>query len=300
MNGYGSHTYMWQNADGEHFWVKYHFKTGQGIQNFTDAEAKTMTANDPDYHRRDLHQSIQRGDHPVWRLEMQIMPFDDAATYRFNPFDVTKVWPHRDYPPMTIGRLVLNRNPENFFAEIEQAAFEPSNMVPGIGPSPDKMLLGRLFSYRDTHLYRIGTNYLQLPVNRPLAEVHSYNKDGAMRYVHSDDQPTYAPNSYGGPKADPERASEPSWFVEAGDIMRTPYVAHAEDTDFVQPGVLYRDVMSPTDREHLANNIIVHMSDGVERAVQERAVTLWRQVDPELGQRIALGLGLAAPVKLMA
>ncbi len=297
MNGYGSHTYLWENADGEHFWIKYHFKTGQGIQNFTDAEAKAMTAEDPDYHRRDLRDAIARGDHPEWRLEMQIMPFDDAENYRFNPFDVTKVWPHGDYPPITIGRFVLNRNPENFFAEIEQAAFDPSNMVPGIGPSPDKMLLGRLFSYRDTHLYRIGTNYQQLPVNRPQSAVHSYNKDGAMRYFHSDDQPPYAPNSYGGPKADP-RYADPSWWVEGGDIIRAPYVPHAEDNDFVQPGALYRNVMSQTDRNHLVSNIVTHMSDGVERAVQERSVAMWRQVDPDLGQRIAQGLGLAASAKV--
>jgi catalase len=292
MNGYSSHTYLWVNAEGERVWVKYHFKTGQGIQNFTDAEAKAMSADDPDYHRRDLRESIRRGDHPVWRLEMQIMPFDDAATYRFNPFDVTKVWPHRDYPPMTIGRLVLNRNPENFFAEIEQAAFEPSNMVPGIGPSPDKMLLGRLLSYRDTHLYRIGTNYQQLPVNRPVSEVHSYNKDGAMRYVHDGDQPVYAPNSYGGPEADSDRYADPSWFVDGGDIMRTAYMPHADDTDFVQPGTLYREVLLPTDQDHLVSNIVGHMSNGVERGVQERAVALWRQVDGQLGQRIAEGLGL--------
>jgi catalase len=294
MNGYGSHTFMWVNAEGERFWVKYHFKTGQGIETFTDAEAKAMTAEDPDFHRRDLRDAIARGEHPEWRLEMQIMPFKDAANYRFNPFDLTKVWPHGDYPPITIGRLVLNRNPENFFAEIEQAAFEPSNMVPGIGPSPDKMLLGRLFSYRDTHLYRIGTNYQQLPVNRPVNEVHSYNKDGAMRYLHSDDQPTYAPNSYGGPRADPERYADPGWFVDGGDILRAPYEPHVEDNDFIQPGMLYRDVMSPRDREHLVSNIVTHMSDGVERAIQERAVALWRQVDADLGERLARGLGLSS------
>jgi catalase len=294
MNGYGSHTFMWVNAEGERFWVKYHFKTGQGIETFTDAEAKAMTAEDPDFHRRDLRDAIARGEHPEWRLEMQIMPFKDAANYRFNPFDLTKVWPHGDYPPITIGRLVLNRNPENFFAEIEQAAFEPSNMVPGIGPSPDKMLLGRLFSYRDTHLYRIGTNYQQLPVNRPVNEVHSYNKDGAMRYLHSDDQPTYAPNSYGGPRADPERYADPGWFVDGGDILRAPNEPHVEDNDFIQPGMLYRDVMSPRDREHLVSNIVTHMSDGVERAIQERAVALWRQVDADLGERLARGLGLSS------
>jgi len=292
MNGYSSHAYMWINAAGKRVWVKYHFKTDQGIQSFTAAEAKAMKAEDPDYHRRDLHHAIERKDYPAWLLEMQIMPFEDAATYRFNPFDLTKVWPHRDYPPITIGRLVLDRNPENFFAQIEQAAFSPANMVPGIGPSPDRMLLGRLFSYHDTHLHRIGTNYEQLPVNRPRSEVHTYNKDGAMRYAHSGNQPVYAPNSYGGPRADPVGHADPSWFVEAGEIVRTAEGLHAEDDDFIQAGNLYREVMSATDRDHLVSNIVGHMADGGERHVQERAVALWRQVDPDLGARIAQGLGL--------
>ncbi len=291
MNGYGSHTFMWINAQGERCWVKYHFKTEQHIQNFTDAEAKAMTAEDPDYHRRDLREAIEKHDYPAWSLEMQIMPFEDAAKYRFNPFDLTKVWPHSDYPPMTVGRFVLDRNPENFFAEIEQASFEPSNMVPGIGPSPDKMLLGRLFSYPDTHRHRIGVNYLQLPVNQPHVEVHSYNKDGAMRYRSSGKQPVYAPNSYGGPQADPQHYEEPSWFA-SGEIMRSAYTLRAEDNDFVQPGNLYRQIMSPTDREHMVSNIVGHMSQGVERPVQERALKLWMQVDRDLGARVAKGLGL--------
>jgi catalase len=299
MNGYGSHTFMWINANGEKFWVKYHFKTEQGIDNFTDAEAKAMTAEDPDYHRRDLREAIQKKDYPVWRLEMQIMPFADAANYRFNPFDLTKVWPHTDYPPITIGRLVLDRNPENFFAEIEQAAFEPANMVPGIGPSPDKMLLGRLFSYPDTHRYRIGPNYLQLPVNAPKNEVHSYNKDGAMRYRHTGDQPVYAPNSYGGPKADPQSHPEASWQT-SGEIMRSAYTLHSEDNDFDQAGTLYRKVLSPTDRDHLVSNIVGHMSAGVERLIQERALKLWYQVDSDLGARIAKGLGLEVEIALSA
>jgi catalase len=292
MNGYGSHTFMWINAQGERFWVKYHFKTEQGIENFTDAEAKAMTAEDADYHRRDLRTAIEKKDYPVWRLEMQIMPFEDAATYRFNPFDLTKVWPHSDYPPVTIGRLVLDRNPENFFAEIEQAAFEPANMVPGIGPSPDKMLLGRMFSYPDTHRYRIGPNYLQLPVNQPHVEVHSYNKDGAMRYRHSGNQPVYAPNSYGGPKADPEHYSDPSWST-SGEFLRSAYTLHAEDNDFVQAGNFYRHTLSATDKDHLVSTIVGHMSQGVERFVQERALKNWYQVDSELGTRLASGLGLA-------
>jgi len=289
MNGYGSHTFMWVNAGGEKFWVKYHFKTEQGIQNFTDAEAAAMTAEDPDYHRRDLRDSIAKKDFPVWRLEMQIMPFADAENYRFNPFDLTKVWPHSDYPPITIGRLVLDRNPDNFFAQIEQAAFEPANMVPGIGPSPDKMLLGRMFSYPDTHRHRIGPNYLQLPVNQPHNEVHSYNKDGAMRYKY-DSHPVYAPNSYGGPQADTTQ-QDPGWEAN-GEIMRSAYKPHAEDTDFIQPGNLYRNTLSATDRDHLVNNLVGHLNDGVERFIQERAVKLWRQVDADLGARVAQGLGI--------
>ncbi|MEP6752797.1 MAG: catalase, partial [Candidatus Dormiibacterota bacterium] len=227
MNGYGSHTYSTINAAGERFWVKFHFKTVQGIENFTDAEASAMTAEDPDFHRRDLSDAISRGDTPEWRLEMQVMPVADAAKYRFNPFDLTKVWPHADYPPIQVGRMVLDRNPANFFAEVEQAGFSPSNLVPGIGLSPDKMLMGRIFSYHDTHLHRIGPNYEQLPINAPKVEVHSYNKEGRMTFNHAGAQPVYAPNSYGGPQADSDRAADLGWSVEAGELGRYAYEKHA-------------------------------------------------------------------------
>ncbi|HEU4865448.1 MAG TPA: catalase [Actinomycetota bacterium] len=290
MNGYGSHTFMWINAAEERFWVKYHFKTVQGVENFTNSEAKEMVAVDPDFHLRDLFGAIERGDAPEWRLEVQVMPFADAADYRFNPFDLTKVWPHSDYEPIPIGRLVLDRNPENYFAEVEQAAFEPANMVPGIGPSPDKMLLGRLFSYPDAHRYRIGTNYLQLPINRPRAEVHSYNKDGAMRYrPASPGQPVYAPNSLGGPKAD-ERGTDPHWLV-LGEIGRYAYDAHEDDHDFVQAGDLWRHVMTGVDREHLVDNIAAHLGQDVSADVTSRAIQYWRNVDPALGGRVASRLG---------
>jgi len=293
QNGYGSHTFLWENAGGQKFWVKYHFKTEQGIQNFTDAEARAMKAEDLDCHRRDLWEAIARKDYPSWRLEMQIMPFDDAATYRFNPFDITKVWPHGDYPTIPIGRFVLDRNPENFFAQIQQAGFDVANFVPGIGPSPDRMVLARMFAYGDSNRYRTGPNYEQLPVNRPLNEVHNYNKDGPMRYRHNGNQPVYAPNSYGGPHAGAQRYGSPSWFVEAADIMRTAYVAHKDDSDFIQPGMLYRDVMTPTDREHLVGNIVWNLRQGVERFIQERAVnSFFTPIDPELGARIAEALGL--------
>jgi catalase len=289
QNGYSSHTYSWVNAEGKRFWVKYHFKTVQGIENFSLDEADAMVSEDPDFHRRDLWDAIAAGNAPEWRLEMQIMPFEEAADYRFNPFDLTKVWPHADYPPITIGRMVLDRNPENHFAEVEQAGFAPARLVPGIGLSPDKMLMGRIFSYHDTHLHRIGANYEQLPINAPKVPVHSYNKDGAMTYRHAGTQPVYAPNSYGGPQADPSKEL-PTWWVEAGEIGRYAYEKHAEDDDFIQPRALYRDVMDATDREHLATNIVAHASDKVSDDVQRRVIAYWENVDPELGARVAGGL----------
>ncbi|MEA2483113.1 MAG: catalase [Thermoleophilaceae bacterium] len=289
MNGFGSHTYSWISHDGRRFWVKYHFKTVQGVENFTLPEADAMAAVDPDFHRRDLWYSIEAGDAPEWRLEMQIMPFEDAADYRFNPFDVTKVWPHADYPPIEIGRMVLDSNPANHFAEVEQAAFAPSNLVPGIGLSPDKMLMGRVFSYHDTHLHRVGVNYEQLPINSPHSPVHTYNKDGAMTYRHSAGQPVYAPNSYGGPRA-AGNGSEPTWAVEAGEIGRYAYEQHADDDDFVQARALYGEVMDETDRKHLLLNISAHVRDGVTGDVQKRVVEYWSQVDAGLGARIASAL----------
>ncbi|MET4782778.1 catalase [Glaciihabitans sp. UYNi722] len=293
MNGYSSHTYSTINAAGERFWVKWHFKTEQGADNFADDEAKAMAAKDPDYHRRDLRDAIQSGNLPSWRLEMQVMPFADAAGYRFNPFDLTKIWPHEDYPPVTVGRMVLDRNPGNYFAEVEQSSFSPANMVPGIGLSPDKMLLGRVFSYHDTHLHRIGTNYQQLPINASKVPVHSYSKDGSMAYRHSGDQPVYAPNSYGGPQADPIAGADLTWWIDSGELGRYAYEAHAEDDDVTQPGTLYRDVMDDVARDHLIANIIGHASDGVSADVRRRVVEYWQAVDTDLGARIKVGLGVA-------
>jgi catalase len=291
MNGYGSHTFSTINAAGERFWVKFHFKTVQGRENFTDAEAKAMTAEDPDFHRRDLLGAIARGDTPEWRLEMQVMPFAEAADYRFNPFDLTKVWPHADYAQVQVGRMVLDRNPANFFAEVEQAGFSPANLVPGIGLSPDKMLMGRIFSYHDTHLHRIGPNYEQLPINAPKVEVHSYNKDAQMTFRHADGQAVYAPNSYGGPQADTQRAADLGWSVAAGEIGRYAYDKHAEDDDFGQAGDLYRKVLDETGKEHLVANIAGHLRDGVHEPVLGRAIDYWVKVDPDLGNRVAQALG---------
>jgi catalase len=292
MHGFGSHTFLWYNASGEKFWVKYHFKTEQGIRNFTDAEAKALVAEDPDFHIRDLHTAIKTGEHPAWTVNVQIMPFEDAADYRFNPFDLTKVWPHSDYPEITIGRFVLNRNPENYFAEVEQAGFEPANMVPGIGPSPDKMLQGRLFSYPDAHRYRIGPNYLQLPVNAPKSPVHSYNKDGHMRFSNPGD-PLYTPNSFAGPAADPALYEGENYQI-SGEILRSAYAKHREDDDFVQPRALWENVLSETDRQHLVSNIIGHASaPEVTVEMKKRVVDYWTNVHKDLGQGVAQGLGLA-------
>ncbi|WP_432868911.1 catalase [Microbispora rosea] len=292
MHGFGSHTFLWYNAAGEKFWVKYHFKTEQGVENFTDAEAKALVAEDPDFHLRDLHTAIRNGDHPAWTVNVQIMPFEDAADYRFNPFDLTKVWPHSDYPEITIGRFVLNRNPENYFAEVEQAGFEPANLVPGVGPSPDRMLQGRLLSYPDAHRYRIGPNYLQLPVNAPKVPVHSYNRDGHMRYRNPGD-PVYAPNSVNGPAADPSLYEGENYQI-TGEIIRSAYVRHREDDDYVQPRALWENVLSDVDRDHMVGNIVGHASaPEVTADIKKRVADYWTNVHKDLGQRVAQGLGVA-------
>ncbi|MFD3423600.1 catalase [Streptomyces decoyicus] len=287
MNGYGSHTYMWVNAGGEKFWIKYHFKTDQGIDFLTQEDADRIAGEDGDYHRRDLFEAIDGGNAPSWTLYVQVMPFGDAPDYRFNPFDLTKVWPHGDYPLIEVGRMTLNKNPEDYFIHIEQAAFEPSNMVPGVGPSPDKMLLGRLFSYADTHRYRIGPNYAQLPPNRPHAPVHSYAKDGPMRYEPSRAARPYAPNSYGGPAADTLRYGEPAGWETGGEMVREAYTLRRDDDDFGQPGTMVRQVLDDAARDRLVGNVSGHLLNGVSRPVLDRALQYWRNIDKNVGDRIA-------------
>lgn len=289
MNGYSSHTYMWYNVQGEHCWVQLHFKTEQGIQSFTREEADQMRRVDPDCATRDLYDAIARGDYPSWRLEVQIMTPEQAEGYRFDPFDITKVWPHADFPPTDVGRLVLNRNPENYFAEVEQSAFSPANFVPGIGPSPDKMLQGRLFSYHDTHRHRLGPNYHLLPVNAPKAcPMSSYQRDGAMRLDdNSGGGPNYWPNTFGGPSPDPSVA--PPAVDVSGMAARHAY--ELGDVDFVQAGDLYRRVMTDEDREHLVGNIVAHLGGAQER-LQLRQTALFYKADAEYGECVATGLGL--------
>ncbi|MCR8577798.1 catalase [Streptomyces sp. Isolate_219] len=287
MNGYGSHTYMWVNAGGERFWIKYHFKTDQGIDFLTQEDADRIAGEDGDYHRRDLFEAIDGANAPSWTLYVQVMPFADAPDYRFNPFDLTKVWPHGDYPLIEVGRMTLNKNPEDYFIHIEQAAFEPSNMVPGVGPSPDKMLLGRLFSYADTHRYRIGPNYAQLPPNRPHVPVHSYAKDGPMRYEPSRAARPYAPNSYGGPAADTLRYGEPAGWETGGEMVREAYTPRRDDDDFGQPGTMVRQVLDDAARDRLVGNVSGHLLNGVSRPVLDRALQYWRHIDKNVGDRIA-------------
>ncbi|MCX5543505.1 catalase [Paraburkholderia sp. CNPSo 3076] len=284
MNGYGSHTYMWVNAKGEKFWVKYHFHTNQGMQFFTNAEAAAMAGEDADFHRRDLFDAIKRGEFPSWTLSVQVMPYAQAKQYRFNPFDLTKTWSHKDYPLIKVGTMTLNRNPENFFAQIEQAAFSPGNTVPGIGLSPDKMLLGRAFAYNDAQRARIGTNFNQLPVNRPKVPVQTYMFDGNMTYEHSGNAPTYVPNSFGRPWADTTGAADDGWEAD-GDMVRSAYSLHAEDDDFGQAHDLVRNVYNDKQREALIQQVVASLS-GVGSPVRERVFDYWKQIDAEVGAQI--------------
>lgn len=289
MHGYSSHTFKWYNDKGEYYWVQYHWKTEQGIQNLTLEEATKMKGEDPDHATRDLWQAIERAEYPSWRLEVQIMTPEQAKEYRFDPFDITKVWFHADYPPITIGRMVLNRNPQNYFAEVEQAAFSPANFVPGIGASPDKLLQGRLFSYHDTHRHRLGPNYHLIPINQPKGTTMvNYERDGFMRV---DDNggggPNYYPNSFGGPEPQPGTGEPP--FEVSGTADRHPYT-HPND-DFFQTGELYRRVMTDEDRDHLIGNITAHLCNAQKR-IRFRQTALFYKADPEYGRRVAEGLGL--------
>lgn len=289
MNGFSSHTFKWYNEKNEYFWVKYHFKTDQGIKNLTRQEAEIMRAKDPDHATRDLFEAIKRGDYPSWTVQMQIMTPEQAKDYRFDILDVTKVWPHADFPPIEIGKMVLDRNPENYFAEVEQAAFSPGNLVPGIAASPDKMLQGRLFSYHDTHLHRLGPNYHLLPVNAPKnAMENSYQRDGFMRTdSNSGGLPNYWPNSFNGPEPDISAKEPPIEISGKGDRYKYTY----PNDDFVQPGNLYRDVMTDQDRENLAGNITGHLS-GAQKRIQLRQTALFFKADPDYGRGVAKGLKL--------
>ena len=303
QNGYGSHTFQWVNEEGEAFWVKYHFKSRQGVENFTDEEATTTAGQNPDCHREDLYNAIEEGNYPIWDVKVQIMPLDEAENYRFNPFDLTKVWSKKDYPLHDVGYFVLNRNPRNFFAQIEQVALDPSNIVPGVGLSPDKMLQARAFAYADQQRYRIGANYKQLPVNQPqnVDEVNTYEHEGSMQFLfNAPEDPVYSPNRHEkgtgvlddaavNDRSQLETTTAAELYINpeshGSDLVRAPYVSHAEDDDFVQARDLYENVYDDAAKERLVTNITNAMA-GVSEETEERVYEYWTNVHPALGQRV--------------
>ncbi|TWA80440.1 catalase [Azospirillum brasilense] len=290
MDGFSSHTFSWINAAGERFWVKVHFKTRQGIQNFTADQAVRMAGVDPDHATRDLFAAIRDGDFPAWTVSVQIMPEVEADSYRINPFDVTKVWPHADYPLVEIGELVLNRNPQNYFAEVEQAAFSPANVVPGVSFSPDKMLQGRLFAYADAHRYRLGANHQALPVNRPhAAEVRNHQRDGAMRFDgNGGGSPNYEPNSFGGPVQN-RAVAEPPLRI-AGDAAR--YDHREGNDDYAQAGALFR-LIGAEAQGRLMDTIANSLGEA-PGFIQRRQLAHFFAADPAYGAGIAKRLGVSA------
>ena len=288
MHGFGSHTFSFINAANERFWVKFHLKTQQGIKNLSDAEAEALIGKDRESHQRDLYEAIERGDFPRWTMYVQIMPELDAEKLPYHPFDLTKVWYHKDYPLIEVGVLELNRNPENYFAEVEQAAFNPANIVPGIGFSPDKMLQGRLFSYGDAQRYRLGTNHHLIPVNAPRCPVHSYHRDGAMRTDGNHGGYTsYEPNSDGAWREQPEYA-EPSLKID-GAAARWNY-REDDDDYYAQPGKLFR-LMTPEQQQVLFANTARALGDAPE-SIKLRHIRNCGKADPAYGQGVADALGL--------
>lgn len=294
MHGFGSHTYSMIDADGTRTWVKYTLRTRQGIENLTDHEAMEVIGRDRESHQRDLYEAIERGDFPKWTMYIQVMTEEQAREYPIDPFDVTKVWPHGDHPLIRVGELELNRNPDNYFADVEQAAFSPANIVPGLGLSPDRLLQGRLFSYADAQRYRLGVNYNQIPVNRPRNTVHMYHRDGSMRIDgNSGSVPSIVPNSYGrwGPGGDREVPSELH-----GWTGRHP---RGYDDVYIQPGNLYR-LMSDAQKDVLVENTARAM-DGVTVNVRRRHAARCMKADEDYGRRMAAALGLDfADVVLLA
>ena len=287
LHGFGSHTYSFINAKNERHWVKFHFKTLQGIQCMTNEEAAAVVAHDRESSQRDLFEAIERGEFPKWRFCVQIMPELEAEKTLYNPFDLTKVWPHAAYPLIDVGMLELNRNPENYFAEVEQSTFSPSNIVPGISFSPDKMLQARIFAYADAHRYRVGTHYEMLPVNRPKVPVRNYHADGPMRFdAPKGKDAYYEPNSFGGPVQD-ARFAEPPLRI-SGDADR--YNHRDGNDDYTQPGNLFR-LMKPDQQEQLFKNIAAAMA-GVPEDIIRRQLMHFQKADPRYAEGVAKALGM--------
>jgi catalase len=291
INGYGSHTYSFINAKNERFWVKFHFKTQQGHKHWTNQEASEIVGRTRESTQEDLFSSIEKGNFPRWKVQVQIMPEQDAGKHWYNPFDLTKVWPHADYPPIDIGVMELNKNPENYFAEIEQAAFSPSNIIPGVGFSPDKMLQARVFSYADAHRYRLGTHYEHLPVNQARCPVHHYHKDGPMRFFEpltGNVDAFYEPNSMNGAVQD-ERFKEPPLKV-SGDADR--YNHRDGNDDYRQPRALF-ELFDAGQKQRLFSNYAAAMA-GVPQEIIERALGHLAKVHPDYAAGVRAALAATA------
>lgn len=288
MNGYGSHTFSFISADQQRYWVKFHLKTIQGHQYLTDAEAETIVGKDRESFQRDLYEAIEKGDFPKWRVCVQIMPEQDADEYSIHPFDLTKVWPHGDYPLIEVGVMELNQNPGNYHRDVEQVAFNPANVVPGIGFSPDKMLQGRLFSYGDAQRYRLGVNHYQIPVNAPRCPFHAFHRDGQMRVDdNKSSEIGYEPNSYGALQEQPDY-SEPPLRV-SGEAGRWGYANDDRDC-FGQAGDLFR-IMAADEQQRLFENTARSLS-GAEKPIQQRHIHHCYKADPAYGAGIAKALGI--------
>lgn len=297
MNGYASHTFKLINAKQEPVYCKFHYKTNQGIKNLSAAKADELAGSDPDYAIRDLYNAIANGQFPQYNLSIQVMTFAEAEKFKFNPFDLTKVWPHGQFPLIPVGRLVLDRNPENYFAEVEQIAFSPNHLIPGIAPSPDKMLQGRLFAYSDTHRHRLGANYLQLPVNCPYKiSVKNYQRDGPMNVTNNQGgAPNYYPNSFGGPESDPRTLKLEPPFKISGDVYRVNDV-DLED-NYAQPADFWNNVLTIDERKRLVENMSSHLINA-SAFIQERAVKNFSNVSQSFGDMLTVALQLKRSSKM--
>ena len=290
MHGFGSHTFSLINAQNERFWVKFHWRTQQGIKNLTDAEAEAAVGKCRETHQRDLYEAIERGDFPKWTLCIQVMPEADAEKVPYHPFDLTKVWPHKDYPLIEVGIIEFNRNPDNYFADVEQAAFNPANVVPGIGFSPDKMLQGRLFSYGDTQRYRLGVNHGHIPVNAPRCPMHSYHRDGQMRTDGNYGSTLgYEPNSYNEWQEQPDFREPPLAINGAADHWN---FREDDDDYYSQPRALFR-LMTPDEQQRLFDNTARAMGDAPEE-IKRRHIMNCTKCDPAYGAGVAKALGMMA------
>ena len=295
MNGYGSHTFSFINADNKRHWVKFHFKTAQGIKNFTDAEAAQMKSIDPDFSQRDLVEAIDRGEFPKWNFKIQIMTEDEAKTYKYNPFDLTKVWSHKDFPLIDVGVLELNENPKNYFATVEQSAFAPAHVVDGISYSPDKMLQGRLLSYPDAHRHRLGGNYEQIPVNKCPYMVNNYQRDGLMRVdENGGSNPNYFPNSFDNINPDPAY-KQPSWELDSNIADWFDRNGEGENDHFSQPGEFYRNILDEQGKKNLVSNLVgtlKNVSGEKKSEILNRQLCHFFRADIGFGMAIAQGLGI--------